>query len=216
MKTLSEVCAELFECMLIFKGLSPGNRPDHETLRRKIYAIFDKQERELQENKIRKESYELAKFAMAALVDEIILNSDWEYRREWQADTLQAALFNTNIAGEQFFTKLESLGPDDTAILEIYYHCLCLGFLGAHKNQKGLLLGLKEMCLKKLPHLDRNSPSKLTPPAYESHYRGEKVISEIPPILWIILPVGAFILIYLLFSFLINQEVWVLLEQLHL
>ena len=98
MRKIPEISAELFECMLVFKGLSPGNRPDYDTLRRKIYAIFDKQEREVQENHIRRESYDLAKFAMVALVDEMILNSDWEYRREWQADTLQAAFFNTNIA----------------------------------------------------------------------------------------------------------------------
>jgi type VI secretion system protein ImpK len=75
------------------------------------------------------------KYAFCALLDEIILNSDFEIRDEWERNPLQLRLFGEHLAGEGFFEHLEKLRLDPQThieTLEVYYTCLILGFQGKY------------------------------------------------------------------------------------
>lgn len=76
-----------------------------------------------------------AKFAFCALMDEIILSSEFALRTEWEGMPLQLRLFGEHLAGESFFTRLEQLrlNPElNLEALEVYYTCLLLGFKGKY------------------------------------------------------------------------------------
>ncbi len=78
-----------------------------------------------------------ATFAAVAFLDESVLNSQNPIFAEWLRKPLQAELFGTHTAGEEFFISLQQLlGRGDSAdladLIEIHYLCLLLGFGGRY------------------------------------------------------------------------------------
>ena len=78
-----------------------------------------------------------AQYALAAFIDEILLNSNWSGKESWSGQTLTAQLFHDFNSGVNFFQRLESLrtmGTEKQNVAEIYLHCLLLGFEGEYKK----------------------------------------------------------------------------------
>lgn len=76
---------------------------------------------------------EAARFAVVALIDEKVGETDWGSRHEWSTQPLQKQLFSTRNAGEVFFDKLdnlEQLGDGSDQVRLVYLYCLKLGFSG--------------------------------------------------------------------------------------
>ncbi|MGE5386153.1 MAG: type IVB secretion system protein IcmH/DotU [Betaproteobacteria bacterium] len=76
-----------------------------------------------------------AKYAFCALMDEIVLSSDFGIRDDWERAPLQLRIFGEHLAGERFFDKLETLRLDPVTnleALEVFYTCLILGFQGKY------------------------------------------------------------------------------------
>ena len=78
-----------------------------------------------------------ATFATVAFLDESVLNSQNPIFVEWLRKPLQAELFGTHTAGEEFFVSLQQLlGRADSSdladLIEIHYLCLLLGFGGRY------------------------------------------------------------------------------------
>ena len=89
------------------------------------------------------ESVHEAKYAICALLDEIILSTDSQIRDSWERQPLQLRLFGEHLAGEGFFDHLDKLRmqPEkNVEALEVYYYCLLLGFQG-----KYMLEGLEKL-----------------------------------------------------------------------
>lgn len=59
-----------------------------------------------------------AKYAFCALMDEIILSSDFSVRADWERAPLQLRIFGEHLAGERFFDKLEMLRLDPVTNVE--------------------------------------------------------------------------------------------------
>ncbi|TCV90683.1 type IVB secretion system protein IcmH/DotU [Sulfurirhabdus autotrophica] len=76
-----------------------------------------------------------AKYAFCAAVDEIILHSKFEIRDNWERHPLQLVMFGDQLAGENFFNRLETLRAKGSAhlqALEVFHMCLLLGFQGKY------------------------------------------------------------------------------------
>lgn len=81
------------------------------------------------------EDVHLCKYAFCATVDEAILMSQFKVRDAWQRQPLQLQFFGEQLAGEQFFVKLEALRREGAArvqILEVFHMCLLMGFQGKY------------------------------------------------------------------------------------
>ena len=81
------------------------------------------------------EDVHLCKYAFCATVDELILMSQFKVRDAWQRQPLQLQFFGEQLAGEQFFAKLEALRRDGAPriqILEVFHMCLLMGFQGKY------------------------------------------------------------------------------------
>ncbi|HEY0846507.1 MAG TPA: type IVB secretion system protein IcmH/DotU [Noviherbaspirillum sp.] len=76
-----------------------------------------------------------AKYAFCALMDEIVLSSDFSIREDWERAPLQLRMFGEHLAGDRFFDKLEMLRADPATnieALEVFHTCLLLGFQGKY------------------------------------------------------------------------------------
>lgn len=95
-------------------------------------ARFERNARQLGKDA---EAIALSKYAFCALMDEVILASDFPLREEWERSPLQLRLFGDHLAGERFFDKLELLRLDPVRsleTLEVFHICLLLGFSGKY------------------------------------------------------------------------------------
>lgn len=142
-------------CNPIFNRLTPFCVETHgKNLAQNYRDIFlaDITELEHKANKMQIASITIQhmKYAMTALIDEIILHSSWEGSIEWLGQPLQLYFFSEHLAGEGFFTRLEMLRlePNNNCdLLEVYYVCLQLGFAGIYcikgkEFLQGLQVGL--------------------------------------------------------------------------
>jgi type VI secretion system protein ImpK len=76
-----------------------------------------------------------AKYALAALIDESIMRSEWPGKTLWMDQSLQLRLFGEHLAGVNFFNRLARIrqsGELNIAVLEIFFVCLQLGFQGKY------------------------------------------------------------------------------------
>lgn len=118
------------------------------------------------------DDYDAARFAVCAWIDEVILNSPWNQKTQWQREHLQRLYYQTADAGEEFFERLNALGLHQRDVREVYYLCLVLGFKGRfiHPGDEHLLEQLKVSNLKILMGSSIGAPSlertQLFPEAY--------------------------------------------------
>lgn len=132
---LTDLCADLFTfCLQLQRTKDPG---DPEQLRIKFDELFRTLETRARQMDIAEPNVALAKYAIVAYIDEMILTSDWNSVKDvWGGRPLQLEMFNEFAAGENFFEKLNGLrgtdNPQKIDVLEVYYTCLSLGFKGMH------------------------------------------------------------------------------------
>ena len=134
MGNLSEVFTDIFILAAHLRGTREYGDPD--TLRRRIIDMFESAEQKGKGSGCSEESLRQARFALAALLDETIMSSSWSRKDSWSSNTLQYEFFRENIAGVEFFNRLEALRRSpaaDAGLLEVYYLCLVLGFEGQYK-----------------------------------------------------------------------------------
>ncbi|MEM7060508.1 MAG: type IVB secretion system protein IcmH/DotU [Pseudomonadota bacterium] len=77
-----------------------------------------------------------AAWLVAALIDDLVLNTPWGGHGTWPSQSLVATIYGDVDAGVQFFERLEELRryPDrDPNMLELAYLCLSLGFQGKYR-----------------------------------------------------------------------------------
>ena len=79
---------------------------------------------------------ELGVFAVVCWFDEVASKSGSATQ---SPQSLQAKLFGTANGGEEFFTRLASIGPQQKEVREVYHALLCLGFEGRYflENEPG-------------------------------------------------------------------------------
>jgi type VI secretion system protein ImpK len=84
--------------------------------------------------------YREAQYVMAALADEIFLHTEWAGRDYWTNHLLESHFFNSNIAGEEIFRRLERLLRDPergfSEIYAVYLLALALGFRGKYQGRE--------------------------------------------------------------------------------
>jgi type VI secretion system protein ImpK len=96
------------------------------------------------------EIYREAQYVMAALADETFLHMNWDGRANWPL--LESKLFQTHIAGEMIFQRLDRLlqrrDPFYLDLAAVYFVALSLGFQG--KFRGGAATGALEQYRRQL------------------------------------------------------------------
>lgn len=82
------------------------------------------------------EVYREAQYVMAALADEVFLHLEWEGKSTWPL--LEARLFQTHVAGEEIFARLDRLlqrrDPFYLDLAAVYFMALSMGFQGKYRG----------------------------------------------------------------------------------
>ncbi|MGD9157593.1 MAG: DotU family type IV/VI secretion system protein [Desulfobacteraceae bacterium] len=191
-------------------------QPSFEQVKTEIDGLIVQADTCLQEKNIPVEDKDHARFAVFAWVDEIILNSVWDYKDQWMGNQLQRLHFQTTGAGELFFDRLNSLGPHQGHVREVYYLCLALGFTGRYiqEGDDFLLEQLKTSNLKillgssiGLPSLDKG---ELFPGAYpeeQDTLDSQPLKKRMSPatITGIVSPVVLFLILFIIYQFILGN-----------
>lgn len=120
---------------LLFLLRAKQGPTDADTFRAQIKEFLTSIERGATRLGTSAEDVHLCKYAFCATVDELILMSQFKVRDAWQRQPLQLQFFGEQLAGEQFFVKLEALRREGAAriqILEVFHMCLLMGFQGKY------------------------------------------------------------------------------------
>jgi len=132
-QTLLDLMYDGFYALFMLKN---GNGPqDNTDFARKTTQFLDEFGRNAKKHGASPDDIDAAKYAFCAAVDEIILRSAFSIRDEWTRRPLQLALFGEQLAGENFFIRLEALrarGSVHLQALEVFHMCLLLGFQGRY------------------------------------------------------------------------------------
>ncbi|HSN15222.1 MAG TPA: DotU family type IV/VI secretion system protein [Anaeromyxobacteraceae bacterium] len=115
----------------------------------------------------REEANDLA-YPVVALADEVILARGGDALREfWSAQPLQLRYFGENVAGEEFFTRLEAIrrDPRRAEIARAYYVALVLGFQGRYRVRGGdlELMGIVDGLARELARGRQSDADMLSP-----------------------------------------------------
>jgi type VI secretion system protein ImpK len=132
---LREIFTDIIACVIFLERSCVHEPRSPAEVREKIVGLINAQEEKVKARGIPTETYREARFAVLSWVDEMILNSAWPHRSQWQH--LMLTYYGTLNAGEEFFRRLELLPSQSNDVREIYYFCLSLGFQGIHAFADG-------------------------------------------------------------------------------
>ncbi len=149
---LTDCFMDLIAYVAYFLESVSANQPPHTKVKAEIDRLISYSQQICEKCKFSPEDFFLARFAVFAWIDEAILSSGWNEVNSWQAEPLQQVYYQTTDAGELFFDRLNTVGPKQRDVREVYYLCLALGFTGryCHAGDEILLDQMKNANLKLL------------------------------------------------------------------
>lgn len=154
----------VFDLILRLKAgiVAPSN-----DLRPKVTAMLDDFEKRAERYRFNHKIVSVAKFALAAFVDETVLTANFPLKIEWEKNPLQLEYFGEQLAGNKFFEKLESMLSQIEVTqdaVEVYYYCMLLGFKGRYAvYEQEKLLAIMQKTANELVKVGKIVPVELSP-----------------------------------------------------
>jgi type VI secretion system protein ImpK len=170
--SLRMIYAPVIAYVVLFQRTASSSGIGADTFRQEIRGMLDRAASEALQAGYSPEKVDHVRFSIVAFADEAVLNSDWPSRSEWMERPLQLEEFETNIAGDQFFDRLEGIAEIDPEIAEIDFLILSLGFKGRYVGSDNELLNARRRLFKRFPANAVMSVAQLTPEAYEENIHG--------------------------------------------
>jgi type VI secretion system protein ImpK len=133
-RDIGGLCTDLF--LIIIRMREAEDLGDPASLRKLIGYYIDLFEKNCKAISMSADAILEAKYAIVALMDETVLSVPGACRDYWISRPMQLDYFGDNIAGQEFYEKLQKLllEPENKKdVLEVYYLCLSLGFEGKYK-----------------------------------------------------------------------------------
>ncbi|WP_295994311.1 DotU family type IV/VI secretion system protein [Rugamonas sp.] len=121
-----------FLLFLLKNGATP---PTEDTLMDRVTVLLADFDGEARKLRLPGDDIAAAKYAYCAALDEIVLGSGLPMRDSWERRPLQLAMLGDQLAGENFFERLEELrskGGARLLALQVFHLCLLLGYRGRH------------------------------------------------------------------------------------
>lgn len=83
----------------------------------------------------RRKEYQLARRALVYWIDEVLVNSEWEYAGYWSNNTLERSYFDSRERAFQFYQNAEAARSiENLDALETFFLCACFGFKGVYRD----------------------------------------------------------------------------------
>jgi len=212
---IADVFSDLLVLGTYLKDSKDIGSPDH--LRTRLHHLFQEADERAKEQGVSSEAQGFARYAVAAYIDEMIVNSRWTQRELWAARPLQYDFFGEFVAGEGFFKRMDTIRrslPLNADLLEVYSLCLILGFEGQYRiHDRERLRGLIEDVAREV-QAKRGEAPLLSPHGKRPEEFMELVKRDLPAWVVLVTSAGIVMLVYLALTFLINQDAADVLDQL--
>jgi type VI secretion system protein ImpK len=133
-REMTGIATDLF--LIIIRMREADDLGDPASLRKLIMYYLDLFKKNCVTVGISTEAVNEAMYAIVALIDETVLSVSGACRDYWFSRPLQLDLFGDNIAGEEFYIKLQKVlaqAEKKKDVLEMYYICLSLGYEGKYR-----------------------------------------------------------------------------------
>lgn len=154
----------IFDLVLRLKAgiVAPSNE-----LRPKVAGMLEDFEKRAERYRFNHKIVNVAKFALAAFVDETVLTANFPLKIEWEKNPLQLQYFGEQLAGNKFFEKLDSMLSQIEVTqdaVEVYYYCMLLGFKGRYGiYEEEKLLAIMQKTANALVSVGKIVPVELSP-----------------------------------------------------
>lgn len=135
---LNSCASNLFS--LIGRIRNQAQHPDPDNLRRSVVSEIRKFEEAALDADIDKKEIRVARYAICATVDDVILNTPWGGNSSWGMQSMVGTFHKETVGGDRFFDLLNRLQEDasnNVNVLEFIYFCLSLGFEGRLRIEQG-------------------------------------------------------------------------------
>jgi len=128
----SEAVDNIFLHVLrLLERIDRGESPSAKDERQYIRGWIDQAEALLGQSA----DWQLAKYALVAWVDEVLIEADWDGRHWWNENALEQEIFGFRLAFLQFYLKArEASALPKRDALEVFYVCVVLGFRGLYRD----------------------------------------------------------------------------------
>ena len=203
---LPDACVDIISFALQLKGVKdPG---DPEAFRAKVDELFQIFDTRASGAGVSPPNAALAKYALAAFVDEIVLNSSWSLKDSWSGRPLQLEYFNDFAAGEEFYNKLDTLrhteDPKRIEVLEVYFLLLALGFKGKYGGFEGLekLRRLTDDISKELRRA--RGTGELSAPSSAAATQVPQMVRDFPVWMVLVACAGILLVLYVVLAWLLG------------
>jgi type VI secretion system protein ImpK len=192
-------------------------QPDFETVKNRIDQLLQQTRKIKEKAHFSDQEYNFAHLSVCIWIDEALLNSAWEHKRQWQKELLQRRFHNITDGGQEFFQQLDKIGHEDRDIREVAYYCLALGLAGRYveKGDGAVLDHLKTSNLKRLYGSSAGEPTlenrQLFPEAYQKQAFDPKpkkhtLSWRMVPMLVGLLPIGLFVGLMIFYKYLLKVD----------
>lgn len=186
---LSTLCTDIF--LIVIKMREAEDLGETTALRKLILHFLNQFEKNCQAVGVPPQTADAVKYALVAIMDETVLSIPGEARDLWVVNPMQLEIYGDNIAGQEFYRKLETMLEDpenNRDALEVYYLCLSLGFEGKYKignaeEREKVISDLARVLIK----MDNSNVSALSPHALRltiKQKQGVKKTGLVP--LWVL------------------------------
>ncbi len=128
------------------------------------------------------EDVRMARYAICATVDDLILSTEWGAASGWAGRSLVSTIYSETWGGERFFDILDHLltrPGNNLEVLELMAVCLALGFVGKYRvmpQGQSELAEVRDNLFRTLRQLRGDFDRALSP-----HWRGLEMAHKPPP-----------------------------------
>lgn len=135
---LGPICDEASKLLSLADRLGETNSVEDITgLKRQCMDLIREYQQALRAQNILPDTVDTASYCVCALLDELVLNSDWGQSGQWAASSLLSEFHSQTWAGTHFFELVESSRRSATTpLLTLQYLCLSLGFKGKYRVEE--------------------------------------------------------------------------------
>ncbi|RVT84118.1 type VI secretion system protein TssL [Rhodobacteraceae bacterium CCMM004] len=138
MNPLNAAASTLFS--LVSRIRNRAQHPDPDALRRSVVAEVRQFEARALQAGIDPRQVKVARYAICATLDDVVLNTPWGSTSSWAQQSMVATFHRETVGGDRFYDLLARLEQDPANTidqLEFLYMCLTLGFEGRLRVAQG-------------------------------------------------------------------------------
>lgn len=210
MNPLNAAAATLFA--LVGRIRNRAQHPDPDALRLSVVAEVRAFEVRALHEKIDPSAIKVARYAICATLDDVVLNTPWGGSSQWAQQSMVATFHRETVGGDRFYDLLSRLEKDpgrNLDMLEFLYMCLSLGFEGRLRVEQGGAEKHTEVRrgLARIIRTQRGDPERNLSPHWMGLDLPHRILSAWKPF-WISVGAVAAILVagFMTLSYLLNAQ----------